>query len=79
MWQHRYVHWIAALVAFVFPAMLGFAWGGLRPWAPCSSRASHALSFFSTALSATSRFATMSATARLRLNAAHAIGGSWRS
>jgi stearoyl-CoA desaturase (Delta-9 desaturase) len=28
MWQHRYVHWIAALVAFVFPAMLGFAWGG---------------------------------------------------
>ena len=27
-WQHRYVHWIAALVAFVFPAIVGFAWGG---------------------------------------------------
>jgi stearoyl-CoA desaturase (delta-9 desaturase) len=80
MWQHRYVHWIAALVAFVFPAMLGFAWGG---WSSALGAfliaGSHALSFFSTALSATSRFATMSATARIRLNAAHAIGGSWRS
>jgi stearoyl-CoA desaturase (Delta-9 desaturase) len=28
MWQHRYIHWIAATVAFVFPAILGFAWGG---------------------------------------------------
>jgi len=28
MWQHRYIHWIAALVAFVFPASVGFVWGG---------------------------------------------------
>jgi stearoyl-CoA desaturase (Delta-9 desaturase) len=28
MWQHRHIHWIATLVAFVFPAILGFAWGG---------------------------------------------------
>ena len=28
MWQHRYIHWIGVLVAFVFPALLGFAWGG---------------------------------------------------
>ena len=27
-WQHRYIHWIAALVAFVFPTILGFLWGG---------------------------------------------------
>jgi stearoyl-CoA desaturase (delta-9 desaturase) len=26
--QNRYIHWIAALVAFVFPATLGFIWGG---------------------------------------------------
>jgi stearoyl-CoA desaturase (Delta-9 desaturase) len=26
--QHRYIHWIGTLVAFVFPAILGFAWGG---------------------------------------------------
>jgi stearoyl-CoA desaturase (delta-9 desaturase) len=28
MWQHRHIHWLAASVAFVFPAILGFAWGG---------------------------------------------------
>ena len=28
LWQHRYVHWIGTSVAFVFPAILGFAWGG---------------------------------------------------
>jgi stearoyl-CoA desaturase (Delta-9 desaturase) len=28
VWQDRYIHWIAALVAFVFPATLGFIWGG---------------------------------------------------
>jgi stearoyl-CoA desaturase (Delta-9 desaturase) len=28
MWQHRSIHWIATLVAFVFPTILGFAWGG---------------------------------------------------
>ena len=27
-WQHRYVHWIGAFVAFVLPAILGFVWGG---------------------------------------------------
>src|SRR5260370_35144492 len=27
-WQHRYIHWIAASVAFVFPTILGFVWGG---------------------------------------------------
>src|SRR6202022_2821372 len=27
-WQHRYIHWIAASVAFVFPTILGFLWGG---------------------------------------------------
>ena len=27
-WQHRYIHWIAVSVAFVFPTVLGFAWGG---------------------------------------------------
>ncbi len=28
MWQHRYIQWIAVAVAFVFPALLGYAWGG---------------------------------------------------
>lgn len=28
VWQHRYIHWIATSVAFVFPAIVGFAWGG---------------------------------------------------
>lgn len=28
MWQHRNIHLLAAIVAFVFPAVLGFAWGG---------------------------------------------------
>src|ERR1700737_2000715 len=27
-WQHRYIHWIAASVAFVFTTILGFVWGG---------------------------------------------------
>src|ERR1700730_3201691 len=27
-WQHRYIHWIAMSVAFVFPTILGFIWGG---------------------------------------------------
>jgi stearoyl-CoA desaturase (delta-9 desaturase) len=27
-WQYRYIHLIAVTVAFVFPAILGFAWGG---------------------------------------------------
>jgi stearoyl-CoA desaturase (delta-9 desaturase) len=27
-WQHRHIHWIAVLVAFVFPATLGYFWGG---------------------------------------------------
>jgi stearoyl-CoA desaturase (delta-9 desaturase) len=28
MWQHRYIHWIGFTVAFLFPAALGYAWGG---------------------------------------------------
>jgi len=28
MWQHRYIHWIGSTVAFVFPALIGYAWGG---------------------------------------------------
>jgi len=28
MWQHRYIHWIGSMVAFVFPALIGYAWGG---------------------------------------------------
>jgi stearoyl-CoA desaturase (Delta-9 desaturase) len=28
MWQHRHIHWIGALVAFVLPAVVGFIWGG---------------------------------------------------
>jgi len=28
MWQHRHIHLLAVAVAFVFPAILGFAWGG---------------------------------------------------
>ena len=28
MFQHRHVHWIGSFVAFVFPALLGLAWGG---------------------------------------------------
>ena len=28
MWQHRYVHWIGAVVAFALPAAIGYAWGG---------------------------------------------------
>jgi stearoyl-CoA desaturase (Delta-9 desaturase) len=28
MWQHRNVHLIAVLVAFIMPAVVGYAWGG---------------------------------------------------
>ncbi|HEY2123217.1 MAG TPA: fatty acid desaturase [Chthoniobacterales bacterium] len=28
MWQHRYIHLIAAVVSFVLPAVLGYLWGG---------------------------------------------------
>src|SRR5580704_14652618 len=28
MWQHRYVQWIAAIVSFVVPSLIGFVWGG---------------------------------------------------
>jgi stearoyl-CoA desaturase (delta-9 desaturase) len=28
MFQHKYVHWIGFTVAFVFPAVLGYLWGG---------------------------------------------------
>jgi stearoyl-CoA desaturase (Delta-9 desaturase) len=28
MWQHHYIHWIGAIVAFVLPAAIGYAWGG---------------------------------------------------
>ena len=28
MWQHRYIHWIGAIVAFVLPTAIGYAWGG---------------------------------------------------
>ena len=28
MWQHRYIHWIGATVAFAVPAAIGYAWGG---------------------------------------------------
>jgi stearoyl-CoA desaturase (Delta-9 desaturase) len=28
LWQHRYIHWIGTLVAFVLPAIIGLAWGG---------------------------------------------------
>jgi len=30
MWQHRYVQWIGAFVAFVLPAGIGYAWGGWK-------------------------------------------------
>jgi len=29
-WQHRYIHLIAVLVAFVLQASIGFAWGGWK-------------------------------------------------
>jgi stearoyl-CoA desaturase (delta-9 desaturase) len=28
LWQHRYIHWIGTLVAFVLPAIVGWVWGG---------------------------------------------------
>jgi stearoyl-CoA desaturase (delta-9 desaturase) len=28
IWQHRYIHWIGAIVAFGLPAAIGYAWGG---------------------------------------------------
>ena len=28
MWQHRNIHWLAALVSFVLPTVIGYAWGG---------------------------------------------------
>ena len=28
MWQHKYIHWIGATVAFALPAAIGYAWGG---------------------------------------------------
>ena len=28
MWQHNYIHWIGATVAFALPASIGYAWGG---------------------------------------------------
>jgi len=30
VWQHRYIHLIAFITAFVFPAVIAFAWGGWR-------------------------------------------------
>jgi stearoyl-CoA desaturase (Delta-9 desaturase) len=30
VWQDRYIHLLAALVAFVFPASIGFVWGGWK-------------------------------------------------
>src|ERR1700758_4730372 len=30
VWQDRYIHLIAVLVAFVFPASIGFLWGGWK-------------------------------------------------
>ena len=30
MWQHRNIHWLAALVSFVLPTVIGYAWGGWR-------------------------------------------------
>jgi hypothetical protein len=29
-WQHRYIHLIAVLVAFVLQASIGFVWGGWK-------------------------------------------------
>jgi stearoyl-CoA desaturase (delta-9 desaturase) len=37
MFQHKYVHWIAAFVAFVLPTIIGYAWAGVRRLAGCSS------------------------------------------
>jgi stearoyl-CoA desaturase (Delta-9 desaturase) len=28
VWQNRYIHWIAAIVAFVLPTVIGYLWGG---------------------------------------------------
>jgi stearoyl-CoA desaturase (Delta-9 desaturase) len=28
MWQHRHIYWMGALVAFGFPALAGYIWGG---------------------------------------------------
>lgn len=28
LWQDRHIHWIAALVSFGFPTIIGFIWGG---------------------------------------------------
>ena len=28
MWQHHYIHWIGASIAFLLPALLGYMWGG---------------------------------------------------
>ncbi|HWL52441.1 MAG TPA: fatty acid desaturase [Chthoniobacteraceae bacterium] len=28
MWQHRYIHYIGTFIAFVFPAIIGYLWGG---------------------------------------------------
>jgi stearoyl-CoA desaturase (Delta-9 desaturase) len=28
LWQDRHIHWIAALVAFVLPTLIGYVWGG---------------------------------------------------
>ena len=30
MWQHRHIHVIAFLMGFMFPAAIGFAWGGWK-------------------------------------------------
>jgi len=29
-WQHRHIHLLAFLMSFVFPALVGFAWGGAQ-------------------------------------------------
>lgn len=28
MWQHRYIHYIGTFIAFVFPTIIGYLWGG---------------------------------------------------
>ena len=81
MWQHRHIHWIGCACILCVPMRRSDLSGadGFPPSAPFSLREWRASSFSSTALFASTRCATISASAPIPQSAVHATRGLWRS
>jgi fatty-acid desaturase len=76
MWQHRYIHWIGATVAFALPAAIGYAWAAAQlRWERFLSREWRVWYFFNTAPSVSTRFATISANRHIRASTVRATRG----